>query len=174
MIMEREWTLKHEESLIPTLGGRIRHARVARGYDSQEKFRQALRTVGIDVGNSMITELEKDRAKPSYDVLLGIAKVLDRSLDWLCCVPVKTPVPDEPIYSDESLNVANKIDSLPVEIKQEVIGELLKIIQEHYEAYNLRREFGRLLNLVSDRGDRDLLDSLKRLIRLKRVGNIIE
>lgn len=176
MILEREWQLKLEESLLRTFGHRLRHARVTGGYDTQESFRRALRSVGVDVGNSMITELEKDRAKPSYDVLVGMAKVLHRSLDWLCCLPetMNLQPPEEPIYSDDALDVARKVDSLPPEIKSVVIDEILRLLQRRYDEYDSKREFTRLVALVSERGDPSILDSLRKIMKLKAVSNGVQ
>lgn len=173
MLLEREWTLKHEESLIPTLGGRIRHARVAKGYDTLERFRLALESSGVRITKSGISDIERNMARPSLEILIGIAKFLDRSLDWLCCMPehIETVQPDEPIYSDDALEVAYKLDSLPLEIKNQVVDEALKLIQERYDAYDVKREFKRLMSLVVERGDGDILASVKRIIAAKSISN---
>ena len=174
MLLEREWTLKHEESLIVTLGSRIRHARVTKGYDTQAKFRSALRNVGADASISNISDIENDRSKPSLDLLISMAVVLGRSLDWLCCMPEEKTSCDEPVYSDAALDVANKIDSLPFDIKSDVIQDVLRFIQDQYDDYDLKREFKRLLTLANDNGDRSVIESVRRIVAVKRINNIVQ
>ena len=68
--------------LLNTVGKRIRALRVARNW-SQLDLVGALRSQGVEVGNSFISQVESGEKRPSVNMLVALAKVLGTTTDFL-------------------------------------------------------------------------------------------
>jgi transcriptional regulator with XRE-family HTH domain len=64
-----------EDATPTTLGGKIRLARLARGYGVRELARL------LNCSPSLISQIERDKANPSVNTLYSIANVLEISVD---------------------------------------------------------------------------------------------
>ncbi len=66
------------QRVLVAFGKRLRSCRVAAGYNSAEHFAEAL-----NVNAATYRRYERGEVQPTFDVMIDIARLVDKSIDFL-------------------------------------------------------------------------------------------
>jgi transcriptional regulator with XRE-family HTH domain len=95
-----------EKQLLNTVGKRIRILRQDMGY-SQEGLTYELANIGVEMGRSYISELERTGKVPSGDIIAGLAKVLGTTTDYLLLM-TEDPFPSK--SAETAIHIEEDVD----------------------------------------------------------------
>lgn len=115
-----------EKQLLNTVGKRIRILRQDMGY-SQEGLTHQLASIGVEMGRSYISELERTNKVPSRDIIAGLAKVLETTTDYLLLV-TDNPLPTR--TEDAAINIDDDVDTKQIQRLIDEFSDLPRSDQE--------------------------------------------
>ena len=105
---------------LTTIGGRVRHKRLEKGY-SQHALAEKL-----EIGNVYLSEIERNKKLPSINTLIKLATVLEVSADYI----LRGTMSPAPTYKQTELT--RKLDTLtPKQLR--TVHALLKVYVDSLE-----------------------------------------
>ena len=120
-------------NILDSFGKRLRFLRYEHGL-TQKELRYELKKLGISVGQSYISEMENSSKIPSGTIIIGLAKILGTTTDYLLLL---TDIPFMPTnnlgYTSEETNEIICISNgLPLFKRRELL-EIARIMKKYYE-----------------------------------------
>lgn len=154
-----------ERSFFNSMGKRVRILREGRGL-KQVELAHELSNYGIKIGSPQISKIEADTAMPSVEVLVGLARALETSADYLLMLtddPASSAQQDTITYiSPEADEIAHIVDSLSADARRDVLAVVQRITQAVNGPSPRKSDVDMLLRLVElDYG----IDARRRLER---------
>lgn len=138
---------------LDTFGKRLRVLRQDRGL-SQIDLRDNLKVYAVDIGETYISELERTDKMPSLQVAVGMAKVLNVSVDYLGLLVDEAksfrPEPKLEYITPEADELAQLADTMSAEQREMLLGMARSIMSPLVEQRRMRE------------GVRVMLDSVER------------
>jgi transcriptional regulator with XRE-family HTH domain len=108
--------------LFGSTGKRIKALRTSRDINQKELV-AALKKQGVDVGPSFISQVESNRKQPPLELLVGLAKVLGTTTDYLLMV-TNDPTPNAATDSQLIIDVQDRSDRALLEEWVEVMQDI--------------------------------------------------
>lgn len=139
---------------LETFGKRLRVLRIDRDL-SQIQLRDRMEKVGVPIGETYISELERTEKMPSLEVAAAMARVLDVSVDYLALLIDEAasyrrqPQPDN-YYSEEADELAKLTDAMHPEQRSVLLNLARSMVSAPTSRQMERAEI------------RDILDSIER------------
>ena len=139
--------------LLASLGKRLRLLREDREL-TQTGIAAMLSSYGVDITPSHLSLVEKNKRNPSVELLVGLAKLLETSTDYLLMM-TDDPSPTgsagngsiAPMYiSEEADDIARIMDSLPPETRRMILAAVRAWLQ--HERQRVADEWSSLLSVV--------------------------
>ena len=116
-----------------TFGARLRMAREHKGYTQIEVSRRT------GINNKSLSHYENDLYSPDFESIRKLAKLYDVSTDYLFGLIEKFNHPQQPqIYNDELLEIINKYQNAPENIKNATKAMLEITSQTDVKKENIR------------------------------------
>jgi transcriptional regulator with XRE-family HTH domain len=110
---------------LDTFGKRVRILRQERGW-TQNQLIDALKTVGVDIGRSYVSEWERTDKMPSGEVVAALARVLETTADYLLLLTDDAEIVENTqevdAISEEAEEVAHIVDSMTPERRADVLA----------------------------------------------------
>lgn len=132
--------------LLDTTGKRVERLRKDRGMNQVELAR------AVNVRQNYISAIERDVATPSAEVMAGVARALETTLDFLMLLTDNPELLDdaEPTaWSEEAEQAARMIDEMSdKEIRAQALRAVTGIHAHHSERVQKERLVRDLLNLI--------------------------
>lgn len=134
-------------AMLDTMGKRLNLLRNEMGIEQREVVRR-MEQHGVKIGTSHYSKIERDVTKPSIDVLVALARVLESTPSYLSLFddqPYPITEKDDDLYISETANeIAHVADRL-TESNRQLVLEVAKRLQDAEstgrERDRLQREF---------------------------------
>lgn len=119
-----------------TLGKRVRLLRQDLGLNQEELQERMQKLAGVRVGQGYISDIERDKATPSWQVIAGLAKALNTTSDYLMLLTDVSRGQNDHIdtITTEAVSAVRIIDSLPV-VERERLLKVISAYDEDYRSY---------------------------------------
>ena len=88
----RIWDMRRRRDT--TFGGRVRLLREDAEL-TQDQVTDALAALGVTIGRSYISEIERSKKMPNGEVIAGLARVLRTTADYLLCLSESPDAPGD-------------------------------------------------------------------------------
>lgn len=113
-------------NLLNTTGKRVRILRQDLGMD-QKELSLELKKVGVDVGQTTVSRIERDVSDPGSSVIAAIAKVLGTTTDYLLLLT------DDPLPPKESSDSFDLDDDVDRQLLRQLIDEFSALPREEQD-----------------------------------------
>lgn len=108
------------ERFFDTFGKRIKVLREDLGL-TQEDVRKGLLRLGVEIGQSYLSEIERSKKMPNGEVIVGLAKVLRTSTDYLLLLTDNA----DPHIGATTVSIVSEDED-----ERRVLSELVELAQE--------------------------------------------
>jgi transcriptional regulator with XRE-family HTH domain len=154
---------------LDTFGKRVRVLRVDRGL-SQIDLRDRMEKLGVGIGETYVSELERTSKMPSLEVAAAMARVLDVSVDYLSlliddALPYRRQPQPDPYLSPEADEVAQIVDAMHPSQRQLLLGVAKSMVSAPTRRQGERAEMRDTLDSIEKRHGIDVRRKVEKLMR---------
>jgi len=150
-----------------SLGKRVKLLRQFLGLNQEELQERMQRDYGVRVGQGYISDIERDKATPTWQVVAGLARALHTTADYLMLLTDNASGKNDHIdtITTEAMAAAKIVDNLPPKERQAALRVLTAFDEDYRDHRRQMRKFDQMKESIIARAGEEAWDSVAEYIR---------